>query len=132
MLFIIENCPAKIALNLSAPFIIEKFRSKILDLISKVDYVFGNESEASTLADTKGPFEVIAQKLQKLGPKFIITRGAKPTVEIGQEITYHQVPHVEKVVDTTGAGDAFVGGYFTGLARGESPKMCIDLGSSNI
>ena len=130
MQFIIDHCSAKIALNLSAPFIIEKFRSKILDLVSKVDYVFGNESEAIALADTNGPFEEVAKKLQKLGSKFIITRGAKSTVEIGQEVTYYEVPHVEKVVDTTGAGDAFVGGYFTGLAWGKSTKVCIDLGSS--
>ena len=53
----------------------------------------------------------------------VITQGPKPTViaELGS-IRHIDVAPVEKIVDTNGAGDAFVGGFLALIAKGASVK----------
>lgn len=61
----------------------------------------------------------------------IITQGEKPVVmAIGDETKQMPVPEVkpEKIVDTNGAGDAFVGGFLAQYVKGESLEKCIDCG----
>jgi len=39
------------------------------------------------------------------------------------------IPHIQaEHLDTTGAGDAFVGGYLAALVQDESPKACVEAG----
>ncbi len=97
-------------------------------LLRALDYVFLNEQEAvlyarrhdlgAALAMWKGmPIHVIV----KVGP-----RGSR---WLGHQNDMHVATRRAKVVDTTGAGDAFNGGFLTGLLRGYSPKACLRLGN---
>ena len=61
----------------------------------------------------------------------IITQGHNPIVlTIGDEVKHISVLSIpaEKIVDTNGAGDAFVGGFLAQYAKGESLEKCIDCG----
>merc|ERR1712131_77477 len=59
----------------------------------------------------------------------IITQGAECTVVCrGGEITKYSVPKVAKVIDTTGAGDSFVGGYLSKLMCGAGEAECVKAG----
>eukprot|EP00392_Amoebophrya_sp_AT5.2_P011948 g12038.t1 len=132
-------------LNLSAPFIMEvpPFWEVVKKLLPKVDFLFGNETEASTFAKAMGwgeamPVEEIAKKISMLPSEkyksrtVVITQGADPTIvaKDGKASTYAIVPLAkEQIVDTNGAGDAYVGGFLSKLVQGCSVELCCQAGA---
>lgn len=63
----------------------------------------------------------------------IITQGTDPTVIAvqgeGEAKSYPVHPiGKEEIVDTTGAGDAFAGGFFAGVIQGKDMNACVDMG----
>jgi adenosine kinase len=127
------------ALNLSAPFIIDFFTEQLNTAIEYADYLFGNESEAETYAkkfnleyinSSDGTIDLkqVAQHIANLPKKnssrprtVVFTQGSKSTiVAIGNGATVTEYPIVDllepsQIVDTNGAGDAFVGGFFASI-----------------
>lgn len=132
-------------LNLSAPFIVQvpPFRAQLEKLLPAVDYLFGNETEAQAYAEAVGwettDVEFIATRLSlvpmkggKLPRKVVITQGCDPTiVAIRGVVTKYPVIALpkEKLVDTNGAGDAFVGGFLAGLVKGKDMEGCCKAGA---
>jgi len=115
--------------NLSAPFVCEEHNEKILQVLPSIDFIFGNVTEALALAKVNHfgtqQIEEIIQKLANLEKTVsgkrerivVITNGAMPTkIAISGNKENIEVPVdpvlEEEIVDTTGAGDAFVGGFF--------------------
>src|SRR5262249_50264677 len=91
-------------------------------LLAATDWVVPNEVEAAALAPT-------LSALAALGPRVVVTlgeRGASLLDSDGQivEIAAEQVD----AVDTTGAGDAFVGAFAYGLATHMSEEAAVRLG----
>jgi adenosine kinase len=122
------------AMNLSAPFLCQFFKDQMHSVLPYCDFVFGNESEAAAYAENNGfagaaPEEIALRiaalpKASGARPRIvIITQGSQPTVvaENGK-VTTVPVPLIpaEKIVDTNGAGDAFVGGFLAYFANGNS------------
>lgn len=98
------------------------------------DYVTPNETEAAGLTGlpvTDADEALVAAKeLVRRGARnALITLGEKGALLHGAEGT-HLVPsfNVPKVVDTTGAGDAFGGGFAVALAEGRSPPEAVRFG----
>lgn len=98
------------------------------------DYVTPNETEAATLTGLKVETEAdalaAAKEFVRRGAKnALITLGEKGALLYGEAGT-HMVPafKVAKVVETTGAGDAFNGGFAVALAEGQSPVDAIRFG----
>jgi len=131
-------------MNLSAPFIMEvpPFKECLTKTMPYVDFLFGNETEAGTFAKTEKWTETdiaeIAKKislLPKEGDKprtVVITQGCEPTiVAIKGEITEYPVIKLapSKLVDTNGAGDAYVGGFLSGLVNGKDMHYCCQAGA---
>lgn len=113
-------------MNLSAPFLCEFYKKPMLDVLPYVDILFGNESEADTFGkindfqttDRKEIALKISQ-MDKVNKKrqriVVITQGAdKVLVAKDNSIIVFPATRLppEKVIDTNGAGDAFVGGTF--------------------
>ena len=96
------------------------------DLLGLCDYVTPNESEASILTGmpvgTMAQIERAAAALLQRGPRHVIlTLGARGAFVLGPGIAEHvEAFQAGTVVDTTGAGDAFNGGFAVGLAEGMS------------
>eukprot|EP00252_Welwitschia_mirabilis_P004282 TRINITY_DN1457_c0_g1_i1.p1 TRINITY_DN1457_c0_g1~~TRINITY_DN1457_c0_g1_i1.p1 ORF type:complete len:342 (-),score=77.80 TRINITY_DN1457_c0_g1_i1:307-1332(-) len=130
-------------MNLSAPFICEFFQEKLMKVFPYMDYVFGNETEARTFARVQGwnteDVSEIALKMVEL-PKAsenrkrvaVITQGADPVV-VAQDGKVTLFPVIalpkENLVDTNGAGDAFVGGFLSQLVVGKPIEECVRAGS---
>ncbi len=94
------------------------------DLLAAVDYLTPNEVEAAALAGFPiADLEAAAQAAERLRERgartVILTLGAKGAYLRSDEVAQH-VPAfpVSPVLDTTGAGDAFNGGFAVALAEG--------------
>jgi len=131
-------------MNLSAPFIIQvpPFKAALDAALAHVDFLFGNETEAATYGEVSGwgtDVGTVALKLAAM-PKacgsrprcVVFTQGKDQTiVALGGELHKFDVPVLpkEKLVDTNGAGDAFVGGFLAFLAKGETLARCVEAGN---
>ncbi len=99
---------------------------KLRDLIKLVDIVLVNEEECYNLTHERN-YKEGAHKIKSLGPSMVIVkRGAKGVYVLTNEFEVEMpaLP-VERVVDTTGAGDAFAAGLIMGLNRGYRPKRAL-------
>ncbi|KAJ3020602.1 hypothetical protein HKX48_000545 [Thoreauomyces humboldtii] len=131
------------AFNLSAPFISQFFTAPLDALLPYVDIVFGNESEAAAYAeahkwettDVKEIAKKIAAlpKINSARPRTVIfTQGADPTILVqGDSVTEYPVIRIasDKIVDTNGAGDAFVGGFMAQIVQGKDYKTAVAAGN---
>jgi adenosine kinase len=135
-------------LNLSAPFIVQvpPFRACLEKTLPNCDYLFGNETEARAYAEAVGwesdNVEFIATRLSLIPMntkgnesrkrKVVITQGCEPTVvAINGIVTLYPIIKLDsaKIVDTNGAGDAFVGGFLAALSKGKDIANCCKAGN---
>jgi adenosine kinase len=128
-------------LNLSAPFIIQFFKDPLAQVMPFVDFLFANESEAAAYGKENGLGEdlsAVALAIAKMPkasgtrPRVVVfTQGKDPTlVACGGVVSSYEVPLLEKekLIDTNGAGDAFVGGFLALLAKGGDLVECVEAG----
>ena len=126
---IAKNAGRKVAVTLSDVFCVERHRDAFRDLVKNyVDLVFANEEELLALYEVK-QFDIAADLLKQETEFAAITRSAKGSVIIENEMRIN-VPTkpVDKVVDATGAGDAYAAGFFFGLSQGLNLDTCARLG----
>ncbi|MBJ2270136.1 ribokinase [Pseudomonas sp. MF6772] len=103
------------------------------DWYACIDYLIPNESEASALSgvpvDSLDSAKVAATHLLKAGAgKVIVTLGSQGALFAdGQGFEHLLAPKVQ-AVDTTAAGDTFVGGFAAALASGQSEAEAIRFG----
>jgi sugar/nucleoside kinase (ribokinase family) len=120
-----------VALSLSDAFCVDRWRDEFLHLVrtGTIDMLFANESELRSLYQT-ADFDTAAAALRKDARLAIVTRSEKGCVILAAD-KIAEVPacQVERVVDTTGAGDLFAAGFMFGLARGFDYETCGRLGA---
>ena len=99
---------------------IENTKSELNQLIKNVDALIINENEAKTLTDEKNYFKA-AMKILKLGPKIIvIKRGEYGATLFGENFIFCAPAFpIKRVIDPTGAGDSFAGGFMGYLDKCE-------------
>jgi adenosine kinase len=125
-------------LNLSAPFIVQFFGTQLAEVMPYVDILFSNDDEAKEYAKANnlGTEDVaeIAKKcveLPKEGDRprtVVFTCGKEATIVATKEgVKSYPVATLDqsKIVDTNGAGDAFVGGFLAYLAKGKDMEACV-------
>ena len=119
-----------IALTLSDSFVVERHRAGLMGFIeTQVDLLFANESEVCALFETDD-FDAAVAALRPHVKLAAITRSEAGSVILsqGERLTVAAEP-VEKVVDTTGAGDQYAAGFMFGLSRGRPLQQCGQLAS---
>jgi sugar/nucleoside kinase (ribokinase family) len=120
----------QIALTLSDGFVVERHRAGLMGFIdSQVDILFANDTELCALFETSD-FDDALEQLRIRVKLAAVTRGAQGSVIVAsaEQVSVPAYP-VEKVVDTTGAGDQYAAGFMFGLAKGRSLEDCGRLGS---
>lgn len=111
-----DQAGALVALSLSDPFCVDRHRDEFLDLLEgKVSLVFANQDEAQILTQ-KSDLDDMVEFFRFRMVSGAITRG-KLGAMVFNLAKAHLVPavRVEKVVDTTGAGDLFAAGFLHGV-----------------
>lgn len=120
-----------VALTLSDSFCVDRWRDEFLGLIrgGTIDLLFANETELHSLYQT-GDFDTAIAALRADARLAVVTRSEKGCIVVTRENTQavHAVP-VERVVDTTGAGDLFAAGFLFGLARELATEDAARLGT---
>lgn len=120
-----------VALSLSDPFCVGRYRSEFLGLIrdGMVDMLFANEAELTSLYN-HGDFDQAITQFRAEGILGAITRSEKGCVVVsGDDLIAVPAAPVESVVDTTGAGDLFAAGFIAGFVRGRELRVCAELGA---
>jgi sugar/nucleoside kinase (ribokinase family) len=124
------NIAKKSAMSLSDQFCVERHKAQFLNLVkNKLDIVFANEQEITSLIDAKNFDEVInfSKQLDKL---MIITRGEKGAIAInGKNIYESGIQKNLKILDLTGAGDLFAAGFFHGYIKNFTLNECLAKGT---
>ena len=104
------------------------------DLLEVTDWLIPNEVELADLARAVGTGETgvdetIVAVAAKTGARLVVTLGALGAAICVEGAVVERVPaDAVTAVDTTGAGDAFVGAFAWGLAAGLTPAVAADLG----
>ncbi len=120
----------KVSLTLSDPFCVDRHRADFRDLIrGHVDILFANEAEICSLYETKD-FDQAATAVRAGAEMAVLTRSEKGAVVVtGKDRVAVPAAPVARVVDTTGAGDLFAGGFLYGFTRGKDLAHCAKLGA---
>jgi len=119
----------RVALSLSDPFCVERHRDSFKEIVvDSVDILFANSDELLSLMETDD-FDAAISAVADQVAVVAITRSEKgATVITGGVRVDVPADKVEKLVDTTGAGDLFAAGFLNGVALGESPETCGKMG----
>ncbi|MDH5723404.1 MAG: adenosine kinase [Alphaproteobacteria bacterium] len=120
----------RVALTLSDPFCVDRHRHDFLQLVEHhVDILFANEEELKSLF-MQNDFEDAISAISKHVEIAAITRSEKGAVVISKDgrIDIPAVP-VDKVIDTTGAGDQFAAGFLYGFTEDKPLEECAKLGA---
>jgi sugar/nucleoside kinase (ribokinase family) len=97
---------------------IQTAHADVLKLLSLIDGLVLNDSEAKMLADTEN-LVLAGHKIRRMGPKFVVIKKGEHGAMFFSEFETYVLPAfpTEKVIDPTGAGDSFAGGLMGYLAQ---------------
>ncbi|KAK0153631.1 Adenosine kinase [Merluccius polli] len=129
-------------LNLAAPFISQFFKDNLMQVMPYVDVLFGNETEAAAFGKAQDfeteDIEELAKKTQALDKEnkkrkrvVVFTQGKDRTIMAqGDKVETFPVLNIkpEDIVDTNGAGDAFVGGFLSQLVQQKPLERSVEAG----
>jgi len=127
-----------VTMNLSAPFLCQLFKDPMMKAFPYVDILFSNETEAATFAEVQNlgtkDLKEIALKITNL-PKenkrsrmVVITQGELPVIVASDgNVKEYPVESLKpsEIIDTNGAGDAFVGGFLAQYIQKKPIELCI-------
>ncbi|MGH9295854.1 MAG: adenosine kinase, partial [Acidimicrobiales bacterium] len=120
-----------IALSLSDPFVVERHRDRIAELVfgGTVGLLFGNEEEVRGLTST-GSVDAAVTELAADDRVVIVTLGPSGSLAVVPSgNVFVPAEDVDPVLDTTGAGDLFAAGFLFALTHCFGPRDALELGS---
>ena len=128
---IARDAGRKVAFTLSDAFCIERHRADFQALLDDgvLDILFANEAEILSLTQL-ADFEAAVAAVSAKVPLLVVTRGAEGAIAIkdGQRFAVPAEP-IERIVDTTGAGDLFAAGVLAGQAQGRDVAQSLRMGA---
>jgi sugar/nucleoside kinase (ribokinase family) len=120
----------QVAFTLSDPFCVDRHRDEFRSLVAdEIDILFGNEAEICSLYEVED-FDAALQRLRHHCRVGALTRSERGSVVIADdEIHVIDADPVDRLLDTTGAGDQYAAGFLYGLTHGYDLATCGRLGS---
>ena len=115
---IAHDAGRKVALTLSDTFCVARHHAEFTELVNEVDILFANEGEAAELTG-EAEFTAAVKALSAKCPTVCVTHGAEGSVIASGGQTYKiAAAPVDRVIDTTGAGDLYAAGVLYGITAG--------------
>lgn len=127
-----SSAGTRVAFTLSDNFLIDRHRADFLRLIDdgKIDILFANEAEMLQLAGGSSDLDSAIATFASRVPTLVVTRSEKGAIACaGGERAQVPAEPIERLVDTTGAGDLFAAGFLAGQALGKSLEDSLRLGA---
>ena len=125
-----EKNNIKIAFNPST-YLAEKGKDYLKKILTRTTILILNEEEASLLVG-KNNIKIMLKKLCELGPRIaVITNGKKEINAYDGKNIYTMIPNKIKVVESTGAGDAFASSFLSGMIKKSNIEFALKLGLVN-
>ncbi len=120
----------RVALSLSDSFCVDRHREAFQSAVEGgVDIVFADEDEITALYKSSD-FDAAAHVAAGLDRLFVLTRSAEGSVIVqGKERIEQRALAVERVIDSTGAGDAYTAAFLYGMSREDDLAECARLGT---
>jgi ribokinase len=109
-------------------------KDKLLPLLPLVEILFLNRDEAKALWGIDYSDDSLWQSMQGLPGAYVsvITDGARGgKVSVNGKVSFYMGEKVTKVIDTTGAGDAFASGMVAGVLYGKTYEQAVSWGVKN-
>jgi 2-dehydro-3-deoxygluconokinase len=101
------------------------------ELAPMIDVLFITNEDDTILFGPRHASETLTEYVQRGFRQVVIRRGGAPTlVHSNGENFEVPVPHVQNIVDTTGAGDAFDAGYIAAMLRNHHAYECTSMGNA--
>ena len=128
---IARSAGTKVAFTLSDGFVVERHRADFVRLINdgEIDILFANEHEFLHLSqgtDLDSAIDLFADRI----PTLVVTRSEQGAMaRSGGERAQVPAERIERLVDTTGAGDLFAAGFLAGQSKGKSLEVSLRLGA---
>ena len=118
-----KSSETMVAFSISDAFCVDRFREEFIDLINNsADLIFANEAEIKSLFETS-ELDVAIKKCQETDKIFAVTLGDKGAKIIHRnEIFDIKAETINKLVDTTGAGDLFAAGFLAEYIKTQDLK----------
>lgn len=114
----------KVAITLSDPFCVERHRDAFRAFVrDEADILFANEAEICALYQTDN-FEAAATIAQSEVGLAALTRSEKGSLILTGTTAHEVAAEPTRVVDTTGAGDAYAAGFLAALTAGRDLAEC--------
>jgi len=119
-----------VSISLSDSFCVERHRESFVDFVKNdADIVVADEDEIYALLGTND-IDAAVNELGTYDALFAVTRSEKGSVIVhGDTVVNQEADLVKKVVDTTGAGDAYSAGFLYGWANDHSLSECAQYGT---
>jgi ribokinase len=102
--------------------------NQLVSIIRSCDFIFPNEHEACTITGTKTPMSAL-EKLQDWVRVPVVKLGAKGALMMAEGKVYRQPALPVPLVDATGVGDAFNGGFLHAFLHGLGWDDCLRAGN---
>jgi fructokinase len=119
----------RVALSLSDAFCVHRHRDAFRDLVAHhVDILFANEAEITALYE-RNTFDEAAEAVRQDVALAVLTRSEAGSLILQGDDVVRVAAEPTRVVDTTGAGDAYAAGFLAGLTAGKSLEICGRMGS---
>jgi len=125
-----EKNKIKIAFNASS-YLAKKGATYLKNILKRTDLFVLNKEEAVDLVG-EGEIQELLKKINRLGPKIaVITDGKKGAAAFDGKRFYTALPHNIRVVETTGAGDAFAASFLSGWLKKKSIEFALKMAVTN-
>jgi sugar/nucleoside kinase (ribokinase family) len=121
-----------VAFDLADPWVVERYRDRFRDWVPRsVDLLFANGKELALLTGTTCD-EDCMEAAKAIAPIVVMKVGARGCWVGGRDTPRAELVPTEAVkpLDTTGAGDAFAGGWLYGMLSGREPVVCARLANA--
>ena len=125
-----KECGAKVGLTLSDSYCVDRHLDAFTDVIARhAQIVFANEKEIMNLFAVDN-FDDALARAREMEQLFVLTRSEKGSVIVNNNSEVVQAADpVDKVIDVTGAGDAYIAGFLNGWTTGLGMEESAALGS---
>lgn len=127
----VHGSGGRVALTLADTFCVERHHDEFRELVARdVEILFANEHELLALYGVESLSDALPRAIEDCAV-VAVTLGPRGSV-VAADGVVHEVPAVpvEKVVDSTGAGDAYAAGFLDGLTSGRPVEQCAQSGSA--